>query len=266
MNLYRYVKGIGLNPLVCGNIKGMYDPYRTPATQKSFAEKWGQQDPAMVTSFADGTKVSIEQTLVANATGMKVTKRGMNGFRFDGHVDQATELYDVDELQRTGGIVDYIVGAKPSPGVFVFATMDNPRQRRYLNLYKLGEGPLYSFYQPYHLCHFDAPSAAARVVLFKDAVIQPIAGPVADVVATAKTDLKAGDTIDGLGGYLTYGVAEDAGIVQAQRLLPIGIAEGSRLKRNVPKDRALTYDDVDLPAGRLSVALRVEQDARFAPR
>jgi predicted homoserine dehydrogenase-like protein len=64
---------------------------------------------------------------------------------------------------------------------------------------------------------------------------------------------------------LTYGVAEDAGIVRAQRLLPIGIAEVSKLKRNVPKDRALTYDDVDLPAGRLSVALRVEQDARFGP-
>lgn len=263
MNLLRYVKGIGMTPLVCGNIKGMLDPYRTPATQRAFAERW-KQDPAMVTSFADGTKVSFEQVLVANATGMKVAKRGMFGYRFDGHVDDATGLFDVDELKELGGIVDYLLGAKPGPGVFVFATTDDPWQKRALNLYKLGQGPLYSFYQPYHLVHFETVSALARVVLFKDAVIQPIGAPVADVVAIAKASLKAGEIIDGLGGYSTYGVAEDADTTRVQRLLPIGIAEGGRLKRDVRKDQVLTYDDVELPKERLSVALRAEQDAMFA--
>jgi predicted homoserine dehydrogenase-like protein len=264
MNLYRYVKGMGLTPLLCGNIKGLHDPYRTPTTQRGFAERWGQ-DPAMVTSFADGTKVSFEQVLVANATGMKVAKRGMYGYDLDGHVDDGTRLFDVDELKRLGGIVEYVVRAKPSPGVFVYATTDDPKQKHFLNLYKLGEGPLYSFYHPYHLCHFEAPSALARVVLFRDPVIQPLAGPVADVVATAKTTLKQGDTIDGLGGYMTYGLAEDARVTRMQGLLPIGIAQGARLKRDVAKDCVLTYDDVDLPAGRLSVQLRAEQDALFLP-
>lgn len=50
MNLYRFVKGIGLTPLLCGNIKGLHDPYRTPATQEAFAKRWGQK-PSMVTSF-----------------------------------------------------------------------------------------------------------------------------------------------------------------------------------------------------------------------
>lgn len=262
MNLYRYVKGMGLTPLLCGNIKGLHDPYRTPTTQKGFAEKWGQ-DPAMVTSFADGTKVSFEQVLVANATGMKVARRGMYGHEFDGHVDDATTLFDIDELKRLGGIVDYVVRAKPSPGVFVYASTDDARQKHFLNLYKLGEGPLYSFYHPYHLCHFETPSALARAVIFRDAVIQPLGAPVADVVATAKTDLKAGETIDGLGGYLTYGLAENASVAHAERLLPIGIAEGCRVTRDVPKDRVLTYDDVELPVGRLSVKLRAEQDATF---
>src|SRR5438067_8358294 len=76
MNLFRFVKSIGLTPLLCGNIKGLHDPYRTPTTQKAFAEKWGQQ-PTMVTSFADGTKISFEQAIVANATGMQVIRRGM---------------------------------------------------------------------------------------------------------------------------------------------------------------------------------------------
>jgi predicted homoserine dehydrogenase-like protein len=168
----------------------------------------------------------------------------------------------VDQLRSLGGIVDYVVGAKPGPGVFVLATHDDPKQRHYLNLYKLGEGPLYSFYTPYHLCHFEAPLSAARVVLFGDAVLQPIAGPRVDVVTIAKRDLKAGDTIDGLGGYMTFGEAETARITADQNLLPIGVAEGCRLTRDVSKDAALTYEDVELPAGRLMDQLRDEQ-ARF---
>jgi predicted homoserine dehydrogenase-like protein len=263
MNLYRYVKGMGLTPLLCGNIKGLHDPYRNPDTQRGFAERWGQ-NAEMVTSFADGTKISFEQVLVANATGMTVAQRGMYGYEFDGHVDEAKHLFDIHELERLGGIVDYLVRAKPSPGVFVYATIDDPRQKHYLNLYKLGEGPLYSFYHPYHLCHFEAASAIARVVLFKDAVIRSISGPAADVVAIAKLDLKQGDIIDRLGGYMTYGMAEKADTARIQKLLPIGIAEGSRLKRYVSKDQALTYDDIELPSDRLSVALRAEQDAMFA--
>jgi predicted homoserine dehydrogenase-like protein len=78
-NLYRFVKGLGVRPVLCGNIKGLQDPYRTPTTQKAFAERWGQK-PHMVTSFADGTKVSFEQAVVANATGMTVAKRGCHGY------------------------------------------------------------------------------------------------------------------------------------------------------------------------------------------
>ena len=60
MNLYRFVQGLGVTPLVCGNIKGLQDTYRNPTTQEGFAERWGQ-NPYMVTSFADGTKISFEQ-------------------------------------------------------------------------------------------------------------------------------------------------------------------------------------------------------------
>lgn len=280
MNLYRFVKSIGLTPLVCGNIKGLQDPYRNPTTQEGFARKWGQ-NVHMVTSFADGTKISFEQAIVANATGMTVAKRGMLGYDFmrheeelvkqfnlnyTGHIDDVTKMYDVDQLKELGGIVDYVVAVKPGPGVFVFGTHDDPKQQHYLNLYKLGEGPLYSFYTPYHLCHFEVPLSVARVVLFGDAVMAPIAGPKVDVITTAKIDLKAGETLDGIGGYMTYGQCETAEITQAERLLPMGLAEGCRLKRDVFKDQVLTYDDVEIPAGRLCDKLRAEQDAYFAPK
>lgn len=262
MNLYRFVKTIGLTPLVCGNIKGLLDPYRTPATQAPFAEKWGLS-VQMATHFADGTKVMFEQAIVANGTGMKAAKRGLLGYSHPGHVDEMTKLYDIDQLKELGGIVEYALGSQPGPGVFVFGTLEDPKHRQYLHLLKMGEGPLYSFYVPYHLCYFEVPISIARVVLLNDVVLAPIGGQVVDVIATAKRDLQAGETIDEIGGFMTYGLCENADVVQAENLLPIGLAEGCRLKRSIAKDQAITYDDVEVPAGRLCDRLRAEQDAHF---
>jgi predicted homoserine dehydrogenase-like protein len=265
MNLYRFVKGIGVKPVLCGNIKGLQDPYRNPTTQEGFARQWGQK-PHMVTSFADGTKISFEQAIVANATGMRVAKRGMFGPTVPAgtSIQEAVNWYPLDEILQGPGIVDYVVGAAPGPGVFVLGTHDHPQQKHYLNLYKLGTGPLYCFYTPYHLCHFEVHNTVARAVLFADATIAPIAGPLVDVVATAKIDLKVGQELDGMGCYMTYGQAENSAVVQAENLLPIGLAEGCRLKRDIPKDQVLSYADVELPEGRLCDKLRAEQNVHFA--
>jgi predicted homoserine dehydrogenase-like protein len=101
------------------------------------------------------------------------------------------------------------------------------------------------------------------VVLFNDPVIQALDRPMVDVVTVAKTDLKAGTVLDGLGGYRTYGEAENADTTIEQDLLPIGLAEGCLLKRDVKRDEVLTYADVEVPAGRLCDKLRAEQNARF---
>ena len=261
MNLYRFVKSIGVKPVMCGNIKGLHDPYRNPTTQKSFAQKWGQ-NPAMVTSFADGTKISFEQAIVANGTGMQVGKRGMYGPQ----VPQGTileeaihELFPIEQLLNGPGLVDYVVGALPSPGVFVIGTHDDPVQRHYLNLYKLGKGPLYLFYTPYHLCHFETPQTVARAVLFDDAALTPAGPPVVEVIATAKTNLKANSTLDGLGYYSTYGLCENYSTARKENLLPIGIAKGCVLKNDIPKDHVLTFDDVYLPTEQESYKLLIEQ-------
>lgn len=265
MNLWRHVKAIGMEPLVCGNIKGLQDAERTPTTQKQFAERY-KQDPYMVTSFADGSKISMEQACVANATGMRVEMRGMRGGDFEGHVDELCHSgrYDVDELRALGGVVDYTVKTRPAPGVFVLATNDDPKQRHMLDLYKLGDGPLYSFYTPYHLCHFEVPLSVARVVLFRDAVLRA-ERPMVDVITLAKTDLEAGDTLDAIGGYKTYGQCENYPVVRAENLLPQGLAVGCRLKRAIPKGGAIGYADVEVPEGRLSDRLRAEQNELFAP-
>ena len=261
-NLYRFVKGLGLRPLLCGNIKGLQDRTRNPTTQQGWATRWGM-GVEMVTSFADGTKISFEQAIVANGTGMRVARRGMYGHTVDSHVDELTGLYDIEEMERLGGIVDYVVGAQPPPGVFVFATTDDPKERHYLNLYKRGEGPLYSFYTAYHLCHFEVPTSVARVVLLGDTVLAPLGAPMVDVVATAKIDLKADQVLDGIGEYMTYGQCENAEPTLQERLLPMGLAKGCRLVRDVPRDQVLTYDDVEVPEGRLADRLRHDQTHQF---
>jgi len=217
-----------------------------------------------VASFADGTKMSFEQAVVANATGMGVAQRGMLGPSVPPGtlLRDAIQEYPTDKILNSGpGIVDYLVGAEPTAGVFVLATIDHPMHKHYLALYKVGNGPLYCFYNPYHLCHFTAPFSIARAVLYHDATIAPMGAPKVDVIATAKINLKRGELIDGIGGYMTYGQCENANTVLQDEILPIGLAEGCRLKRDISRDQVLTYADVELPAGRLCDKLRAEQNA-----
>jgi predicted homoserine dehydrogenase-like protein len=262
MNLYRCVKGLGLTPRVMGNIKGLQDPYRTPTTQRGFAEKWGQ-NPAMVTSFADGSKISFEQAIVANATGFVVKSRGMSrGLEYRDDVMKIGQLYDVDEMRRLGGVVDYVVGT-PLTKVYCLAEHPDPKQQHYLNLYKMGDGPLYSFFIPYHLVHFEVPNAIARAVLFRDSVAKPLGGPVVEVCAVAKRNLPVGEVLDDYGQYMTYGEAVNADEMSSGRYLPEGLVEGCTLKRPIEKDAVLTYHDVDLPQNRLGDQLRAEQYRHF---
>lgn len=262
MNLCRWVKGLGLIPRAIVNVKGLQDPYRNPTTQTAWAERWGQ-NAAMVTSFADGSKISFEQSIVANATGFRVRSRGMSrGINYDGSIMEIQKLYDIDELRTLGGIVDYTVGPSLIKA-FCLAEHADPKQRHYLNLYKMGEGPLYPFWIPYHLVHFEAPNAIARVIIFGDEVAPPLGGPVVEVCAVAKRDLKSDEVLDEYGMYMTYGEAANVDEMNTQRYLPEGLVEGCKMKRDVAKDQVLTYDDVELPEGRLADKLRAEQYRYF---
>ncbi len=127
----------------------------------------------------------------------------------------------------------------------------------------MGEGPLYAFFVPYHLVHFEVHNAIARVALLRDNVARPIGGPVVEVCAVAKRDLKRGEVLDGYGMYMTYGEAVNVGEMSASRYLPEGLVEGCRLLRDVSKDSVLTYNDVQLPEGRLADKLRAEQYHHF---
>jgi predicted homoserine dehydrogenase-like protein len=260
MNLWRFVKSIGYHPVAAGNIKGFIDPYRTPETQREFAAK-NNQKPKMITSFADGTKLSMECTILANATGFGVAKRGMNG-------PKCADVRDIlkylpQDLMLKRGIVDYALGAEPGTGAFVVGYNAEPARQQYMRYFKMGDGPFYLFYTPYHLPHLQLPLTVARAVLFRDPTVTPAGNPMCDVIAIAKRDLGVGEILDGIGGFTCYGTIENADVARIAGFLPMGLSEACRLRRAVRKDQAILHSDVDLPQGRVCDALRAEQEAFF---
>ena len=260
MNLFREVSSWGFEPVMTGNIKSLLDVRRTPASQKQWAEEH-YQEPKMVTSFADGTKIGAEMATIANATGFPVSMRGMEGPRCE-RVEDAFRCFNLEMLLECG-LTDYVIGAEPSFGVFVLATCDQPIRARYMDIYKMGSGPLYTFYRPYHFSPLEAPNSVARAVLFNDMTLTPRDKPVCDVVTLAKRDIKAGERLDGIGGFLTYGAVDNYETLLRDNLLPIGLADGCIARRDLPMDAAVTYADVQLPAGRLADRLWSEQQERF---
>jgi predicted homoserine dehydrogenase-like protein len=260
MNLFRFVDSIGYRPVMMGQIKGFLNRYRNPDTQKEFAEKH-KQKAAMVASFADGSKLALESAIMGNATGFKPAKLGMHGHECK-HVKDLLQLFKPDDFER-GGIVDFVLGAEPHTGAFVMGYNDNPVLRQYMAYFKFGDGPLYMFYTPYHLPHLQLPHSVARAVLFQDPTLTPRGAPVCEAVAYAKRDLKAGETLDGMGGFTNYGLIDTYENSVARNALPMSLSVGCRLIRDVAKDQPLGYADVVLPSGRVCDQLRAEQTAHF---
>lgn len=258
MTLLRYLRSLGLRPVAAGNLKGMVDYYRTPVTQKTFAEKHGL-DARKVTSFADATKLSMETTVLANATGFQVGRRGMYGPACD-HVDKMARLLPAEQMLDTG-LVDYALGAAPYTGAFVIVHEDSLLKKAQLAYYKLGEGPFYVFYTPYHLPYAQIASTIGRAVVDSDATVAPVAGPVCEVLAIAKKDLKAGERLDGIGGFCTYGLIDNAFTARNLDALPIGLSDGCALRRDVARDEVLAFDDIHQPPGGLAAELWREQRA-----
>jgi predicted homoserine dehydrogenase-like protein len=261
MNLLRLVRAVGYRPVMAGNIKGFYDPHRDPETQAGFAADHDLR-PKMATSFADGTKLSMEAAVLANATGFGVAKRGMTGFR----CADVREIIGIADLAGllSAPVVDFVLGAEPGSGAFVVGYDPDPDRRSKMAYFKMGEGPFHVFHRPFHLTHLEAPLSVARAVLFGDAAITPLGPPTTEVVAVAKRDLEAGEVLDGVGGFSCYGMIDNLAAADAARALPMGLSEGCVVKRPVAADTVVTRADVKMPTDRLVDRLREEQEAMFA--
>jgi predicted homoserine dehydrogenase-like protein len=118
--------------------------------------------------------------------------------------------------------------------VFVIGHTDDPYRRKMLRYYKLGDGPYYVFTRPFHLCHLETLPGIEEALRTGRPLVAPVHGKRADVFAFAKRPLRAGETLDGIGGATCYGLVDEAGA--AVDLLPMSEAEGRVLLEDIALD------------------------------
>ena len=252
----------GFEIRMAGNIKGYLDRY---ATAESLIEeaRIRNLNPIQCCAYTDGTKLGIEMAVIGNGEGLVPFVPGMEGPRA-GDVREVFEHFDFDRYGEQG-VVDYILGAEPGGGVFVVGRCEDPLQAQYLWYYKLGDGPDYLFYRPYHLCHLETTRAIAMAALRGEAVLAPRHGRLCDVYAYAKRDVAAGEDVPhGIGGDHFYGLIERCAEADARGAVPIALleAEGdrvARLTRSLERDAPLSFEDVALPESYLVRRFRGQQ-------
>ena len=240
----------GFDLVMAGNIKGFLDRYSDPVKIIPEADK-RNLGYKMATAYTDGTKLCIEMALLANAFGLSASVSGMHGPRaIDVH--EVFSLFDFYSIWNSGQpVVDYVLGAEPNGGVFAIGHCENPYQRSMLSYYKMGEGPFYLFYRPYHLCHVEAMAGIAAACLDGLSVLAPTYGLRTNVFAYAKRPLRKGETLDGLGGFCCYGLIENCNANGVNPGLPICLADDVTLERDIPRDGRIQLKDVRYSPGRL---------------
>ena len=242
MEIVNFLRGLGY-PIVAAG-KGKNNKFKTDATPDAYKDeaKRRNMNPRMLVEFVDGSKTMVEMVALANATGLRPDIPGMHGP--DAPLDTLHQVFCPKEeggLLSRKGVVDFTVAKGVAPGVFAIAELRHPRLRERMSDLRIGEGPYYTFFRPYHLTSLEVPLSAAAAVLFGQSHMRPLPVPSAEVGARAKRDLEPGETLDAIGeyGYRGFALARD----DALRLnaLPLGLAQGARVTRRIAKHEYLTY-------------------------
>lgn len=258
--LYDFADAVGFNVIAVG--KGKNNPLDRDATPDTLRQKALEKgvSPRMLTSFVDATNTMIELTAVSNAIGFVPSKRGLIG--------PSAKLQDLPKLfmlKEQGGIldryqvVDYVFGI--APGVFAIVNSERQITRETMQYVSMGEGPNFVLYRPFHLICIETPLSAARAFLYKEPTIAPAGAPVSETVAVAKRDLKAGEHLDGIGGYTVYGLIDTVENARKDNAVPIGLINNNTVvKTDVKKGETITYDMVKLDEDSTVLQLRRLQD------
>ncbi|MGO8677835.1 MAG: NAD(P)H-dependent oxidoreductase [Limisphaerales bacterium] len=259
LELYRFATALGFQVVAAG--KGKNNPLDITATPEALAERARARDMSarMLCEFVDGSKTAVEMCSVANATGLVPDVRGMHGAK-------ATRdtLHQVFCPKAQGGVlnrpgvVDFAIGVHP--GVFVVFTTDQPRLKHGLIQRDMGHGPNYLLFRPYHLCSIEVPLTAAQTVIYGESSGHPLPCPVAECIAIAKRSLKAGQTLDAIGEHCYRGSIDTVEAARRENLLPLGLAKGCVLARDVGCGEPIRYSDIEgLPDTPLA-QMRRQQD------
>ena len=267
MELYSFARAMGMQVKVMGkgkNNKLDYDCNPDTVLEEATRRK---MSPRMLCAFKDGTKTMVEMTAMSNATGLIPDVIGGHGPSAS-PAERCKELNEIFRLKKDGGILDkhgvveYVNGI--APGVFVTVATENEEIAYQMQYHSMGPGPLWTLYRPYHLCNLETPLTVAKAVIDREPTIIPIAGPVSECITVAKKDLKAGETIDGIGGYTTYGSIATAKETYEKGYVIYGlINKKAKMLKDAKKGQLLTLDMVELDTSTQLYKTRKEQDAMY---
>jgi predicted homoserine dehydrogenase-like protein len=268
LELIGFARTLGFGIVAAG--KGKNNPLRIDAVPAAYEKEAAERNmnARMLVEFVDGSKTAVEMVAIANATGLVPDVPGMHG-----PAAGRDELADVLCPREDGGIlnrkgvVDYSIGKGVAPGVFCVIETKHPRVLERMSDLKVGKGPYFTLFRPYHLTSLEVPLSAAHAVIYKRADLEPLDRPVAEAVAVAKRDLGAGDTLGMIGetdyrGFaMTWEDARRAGAV------PLGLAERAKVLRPLKTGEFLTYENC-VPDDSMiitQIRKRLDQaDGRFA--
>lgn len=242
IKLVEEVELMGLRPIMIGNIKGFLNRYANPTNIKYEADI-RNLDYQMCVTYTDGTKLAIEMAIMSNATGFIPYKRKMEGPRMK-WVQDVLAYYDFEAISKEP-VVEYILGAEPNGGVFIVAECLNQYQRQLLKYYKMGDGPYYVFYRPYHLCHIETAYAVGKMVFDKEPLLVPWKGRVSNVNAVAKKDLVPGDILDEPGMYTVYGELALQSAVDENAWALVHEVRGLKVINHIKKDSPISVHDLE---------------------
>ncbi len=238
------VLDMGFEPLVYGNMKGLLNLDPAPQDMAYWARRQGLSVTQTVAA-TDGTKIQIEQALVANAFGATISRRGLEGWARDDTERAAQDLARLADEQVGAPIADFLVSRTQVPGVFIAGTHD-PAQVDVLRYYKLGDGPYYVVTNPHHLVTLEAVRTVRRVLRGEGALIHNTARPKVSVAAVAKRRLLPGTRIErGIGSFEVRG--EAVRVDEAPGHVPIGVLQPAVVRRRIEAGEVLQWDDVELP-------------------
>jgi predicted homoserine dehydrogenase-like protein len=263
MELIEFVSAMGHRIVSAG--KGKNNPLNIDATPDLYEEEAIRRhmNPRMLVEFVDGSKTMVEMAAIANATGLIPDKPGMHGPAAG--PDQLNRVLIPESaggiLSSGDGRVDYTIGQGVAPGVFVVAEMDHPRIWERMEDLKMGKGPYFTFFRPYHLTSLEVPLTCARAVLYNKADMVPLPRPVAEVAAVAKRDLQPGDILDEIGQFTYRAWIMQAEEARQQGAVPCGLLAKARVTAPIRKGDLITYANCQVPADSRIAVLRARQDA-----
>ena len=257
--LVEFARTLGFGVVCAG--KGKNNPLDRAATPDSQAERAKAigANPWMLSGFVDGTKTAVEMSCLANATGLIPDIRGMHG--------PHAKVADLPKIlcpTKDGGIlsqkgvIDFAIGV--APGVFCVIESESPIVAEEMRYLSMGSGPYWVLFRPYHLTSLETAITVATAAIYHEATIAPGPKPIAEAIAVAKRDLKAGEKLDKMGGWMHYSLAERADVAVGEDLLPAGLAEGAVLTADVRMGEVIHRSKVEPDESTLLYRLRVEQE------